>query len=359
MRVAPRPPTSALLSIALAALAFSSTSAQTERRTLSGDRVSIYNLAGRLRVQAGGGANVVVEVTRSGRDANQLALRAGDIRGVATLRVIYPADRIVYPELSSRSNTELRVNEDGTFDDHGGWTGSWREADRVQIHGSGSGLEAHADMVVSVPRGQRLSVHWGAGEALVSNVDGDLSISVAAARITTEHTRGALNLDAGSGSVSVLDAQGEVNLDSGSGSVSVDGVRGNDLSMDSGSGTMTVTNVDVKTLKADVGSGGMRLGRVKASVVRVDVGSGGVDVDMASPVEELVVDGGSGGVTVRLPATQGAEVDIETGSGGIDSDFAVQTTRFGRNHLRGQIGNGRGRIRIESGSGRVRLIKNG
>jgi hypothetical protein len=346
--------TFAVLSIALA---FSSTAAQTERRTLSGDRVSIYNLAGRLRVQPGSGSTVVAEVTRSGRDANQLTLQAGDIRGVSTLRVVYPTDRIVYPELGFRSNTEIHVNPDGTFDDHGGW--NWREADRVQIRGSGSGLEAHADIVVSVPRGQRLSVHWGAGEATVSNVDGDLSISVAAARISTEHTRGALDLDTGSGSVSVLDAVGEVNLDAGSGTVTVDGIRGNELSMDSGSGSMTVNNVDVKTLKADVGSGGLKLGRVKASVVRVDVGSGGVDVDMASAVEELVIDGGSGGVTVRLPATQGADVDIETGSGGIESDFAVQTTRFGRNHLRGQIGNGRGRIRIESGSGRVRLIKNG
>jgi hypothetical protein len=346
--------TLALLSIAVA---FSSTAAQTERRTLSGDRVSIYNIAGRLRVQGGNGSTVVVDVTRSGRDANQLSVQTGDIRGIASLRVVYPSDRIVYPELGFRSNTELRVNPDGTFDDNGGW--SWRESDRVQIRGSGSGLEAHADMVVSVPRGQRLFVHWGAGEATVSNVDGDLSISVSAARISTEHTTGALNLDTGSGSVSVVDAQGEVNLDTGSGAVTVDGIRGNDLSMDSGSGATTVNNVDVKTLKADVGSGGLRLGRVRASVVRVDVGSGGVDIDMVSAVEELIVDGGSGGVTVRLPATQGADVDIETGSGGIESDFAVQTTRFGRDHLRGQIGNGRGRIRIESGSGRVRLIKNG
>jgi DUF4097 and DUF4098 domain-containing protein YvlB len=346
--------TLALLSIAVA---FSSTAAQTERRTLSGDRVSIYNIAGRLRVQGGNGSTVVVDVTRSGRDANQLSVQTGDIRGIASLRVVYPSDRIVYPELGFRSNTEMHVNPDGTFDDNGGW--SWRESDRVQIRGSGSGLEAHADMVVSVPRGQRLFVHWGAGEATVSNVDGDLSISVSAARISTEHTTGALNLDTGSGSVSVVDAQGEVNLDTGSGAVTVDGIRGNDLSMDSGSGATTVNNVDVKTLKADVGSGGLRLGRVRASVVRVDVGSGGVDIDMVSAVEELIVDGGSGGVTVRLPATQGADVDIETGSGGIESDFAVQTTRFGRDHLRGQIGNGRGRIRIESGSGRVRLIKNG
>ena len=332
--------------------------AQTESRTLAGDRVSIYNLVGKVRLQPGTGASVVVQITRGGRDASQLSLQTGDIRGSNSLRVIYPADRIVYPEMSFRSSTEIHVNGDGTFNDQGGW--DWRERDRVQIRGSGSGLEAYADMVVSVPRGQRISVNLGVGQANVANVDGDISVDVSAATISTEHTKGTLNLDTGSGSVTVIDAQGDVNLDTGSGSVTVDGVRGNQLKLDTGSGRMTVDNVDVRIFDADVGSGGIRVSRAKAARVNLDAGSGGVDLDLLSTVEELLVDTGSGGVTVRLPATQSAEVDIETGSGGISSDFAVQTTRFGRNHLRGHIGGGESRalIRIEAGSGSVRLLKN-
>ena len=349
-----RPSARALVAVAL----FSSiVPAQTEQRTLTGERVAIYNLAGRLRVQPGSGSAVTVAITRGGRDGSRLTLASGDIRGANTLRVVYPADRIIYPDMGSRSRTDLRVSGDGTFDDRN-LGRDWYREDHVEIRGSGTGLEAFADLVVSVPKGQRLSVHWGVGEAVVSNVDGDLNINVASARISTEHTRGYLNLDTGSGGVSVVDAQGDVNLDTGSGSVTVDGVKGNDLSMDTGSGTLTVSNVDVKTLKGDVGSGGMRLTRVKAAHVNLDAGSGGIDLDLASTFDELYVDGGSGGVTVRMPATQGADVDIETGSGGIESDFAVQTTRFGRQRLRGQIGDGKGRIRIESGSGRVRLLKN-
>jgi DUF4097 and DUF4098 domain-containing protein YvlB len=96
---------------------------------------------------------------------------------------------------------------------------------------------------------------------------------------------------------------------------------------------------------------------VKASRVDVDAGSGATEIELLSTVESLKVDAGSGGVTVRLPATLSAEVDLETGSGGIDTDFAVQMTRFERRHVVGKIGDGRGRIRIESGSGRVRLVK--
>jgi lia operon protein LiaG len=350
-----RLPARATIAAALLVSTFPAANAQTERRTLSGERVAIYNLAGRLRVQPGTGSAVTVDITRGGRDGSRLTLASGDIRGANSLRVIYPADRIVYPDMGARSRTDLRVHGDGTFDDRND-SREWRE-DRIEIRGSGSGLEAYADLVVSVPKGQRLSVHWGVGEAVVSNVDGDLNINVASARISTEHTRGYLNLDTGSGGVSVVDAQGDVNLDTGSGSVTVDGVKGDELSMDTGSGSMTVSNVDVKTLKGDVGSGGMRLARVKATHVNLDAGSGGVDLDLLSTLDELHVEAGSGGVTIRMPAAQGADVDIETGSGGIETDFAIQTTRFGRQHLRGRIGDGKGRIRIESGSGRVRLLK--
>ena len=69
------------------------------------------------------------------------------------------------------------------------------------------------------------------------------------------------------------------------------------------------------------------------------------------------MDAGSGGVTVRLPANTGAEIDVESGSGGIDTDFAVELRRFERQHMIGKIGDGRGRIRIESGSGHIRLLK--
>src|SRR3569833_2721408 len=92
-------------------------SAQTERHTLSGDRIAVYNLAGKLRVQGGSGSQVIVDVTRAGRDASQLRVAQGDIRGSETLRVIYPSDQIVYPQLGYRSRTLMRVNSDGTFND--------------------------------------------------------------------------------------------------------------------------------------------------------------------------------------------------------------------------------------------------
>lgn len=330
--------------------------AQTERRTITGDRVALYNLAGHLRVQPGSGSDVVVDITRGGRDAAQLKLATGTIRGWETLRIVYPSNQIVYAAEGFRGRTQLRVNSDGTFDDHD--NDGWNSRDRVEIRDSGSGIDAHADLTVSVPRGQRIALHWGVGQATVTNVDGDIRVSVAAATLDAEHTRGRLALSTGSGRVTVNDANGDVDLDTGSGQVSVTGVHGESLGIDTGSGSVTGSDVDVKTLKVDVGSGGIRLGQIKAPHVAVDAGSGGTDLEFLTNLDQITVDAGSGPVTLRLPATQSADVDIETGSGGIDSDFPVQTSRVERNHLRGRIGDGHGRIRIESGSGHVRLLKN-
>jgi len=130
------------------------------------------------------------------------------------------------------------------------------------------------------------------------------------------------------------------------------------LRIDSGSGGVNVNDVTVREFNADVGSGGLRAYRLRAPVVNAETGSGGITLDLLSDVERVNIETGSGGATLRVPANLNAEIDAETGSGGFSTDFEITTRRFSRNHVEGRIGDGRGRIRIEAGSGTVRLLKN-
>src|SRR3954471_16887046 len=205
-----RDTSSVLLTLAALALMCAPANAQTERRSLSSDRVAIYNLAGRVSVEGGSGSDVGVEIRRGGADARQLRIESGDIRGVEALRIIYPSDRVVYPDQDRRGRTQINVRSDGTFGDSGD-RGFGRDRDHVEITSSGSGMEAYADLRITVPRGRDVAIYLAVGEVHVSNVDGDLKVDVASARVTSERTRGSLNLDTGSGGVSVTDAQGEVN----------------------------------------------------------------------------------------------------------------------------------------------------
>ncbi|MGH7521181.1 MAG: hypothetical protein ACREMI_07865, partial [Gemmatimonadales bacterium] len=154
-----------------------SAAAQSSRHALKGESVAIYNLVGELHVEPGSGSDVVVEVQRGGADAAKLEIQAGPLRGRETLRIIYPDDVIVMPEWGRGWNTTLRVRDDGTFGDdgevsghrRGGWRGDGHE---VRITGrSRNGLEAFADLRVTVPTGKTLSVNLGVGKAFVSNVD--------------------------------------------------------------------------------------------------------------------------------------------------------------------------------------------
>ena len=355
-----------ILAIGVAAatvLSAGTAAAQTEHETLTGRDISVYNLAGRITVERGTGSDVTVDVTRGGRDAAKLKIVSSQLRGRNALRVLYPAgDDVVYDgsarERGWGNSTDVRVDADGTWG--GGDRGRQRDRDgrRVRVKTRGSGTEAWADLTIRVPAGKSVAVYLAAGELLASGVDSDLRLDVSAARVTATSTRGRLDIDAGSGAVDVRDAVvSDLKVDNGSGGVRVTDVTSERCAIDVGSGGVVGMGVRCGTLSIDAGSGTVRLEGVASSDVNVDTGSGGVNLLFTTSPKRLIVDAGSGSVTIALPSTLGAEVDIETGSGGITSDFAIKTTRVARNELRGTIGDGSARIRIESGSGTVRLRK--
>jgi lia operon protein LiaG len=332
---------------------------QPERRALPGDRVAVYNLAGVMRLERGTGPDVVVELTRGGPDAAKLSIATGPLRGRETLRVIYPGDELLYRELGHGSNATLHVRDDGTFNDHDGRGGHWSdEGRRVRISGSGGGLEAHVDVRIAIPPGRRVEAYLAVGQAFVSNVEGELRVDAASANVIADHVKGSLLVDTGSGDVRLSDAQGDATLDTGSGDVTVSGITGHELTLDTGSGNVTAERVTADVLKIDTGSGEVSASVVQANDVRIDTGSGSVRLDLVSDLESLLVDTGAGDVTVNLPAEFGAEVDIETSSGEIElRNVTVRTTRLEEDHLTGQIGDGKGRMKIETGSGGVHLIR--
>jgi hypothetical protein len=334
---------------------------QVERYGLSEDDVAIYNLVGEMRLEPGSGPDVVVEVTRGGADAAKLRVLKGELDGTETLRILYPADRIQYTRLSEGSSTQLRVRDNGTFgdddddDDHG--RKRRNQGKQVTIVGRGGGLDAYADTRITVPAGREVSVHLAVGKVSVSNVHGNLHIGAASAPVTTSVTRGELEIDVGSGAVQVTQARGDLSVDTGSGVVGVSDVRGKSVSMNTGSGDVTASDVRSGDLSVRTGSGNIQMTSLTAPEVSLETGSGSVTADLSGEVWEVNVQTGSGDVTLKVPPTLGAEVDIETSSGDIETDFPVEVTRHARDHMTGRIGDGRGKIDIETGSGGIKLVK--
>lgn len=345
------------LPLAFCVVFAASGTAQTTRYVLKGDSVAVYNLVGELRVEPGAGSDVAVQVTRGGADAARLDVQSGPLRGREALRIIYPEDVISLPTWGRGWNTTLRVRDDGTFGDGGGWR---REGREVRITGRGRGLEAYADLRVSVPAGKRVALHLGVGKAFVSNVDGVILVDAASADVSADRTRGALHIETGSGTVDVRDASGEVSLETGSGEVTATGLRGGTerVTIETGSGSITVTGADASQLHLETGSGDITVTGAKANELSFETGSGNVDVALTATFNALSIETGSGNVTLRVPPTIGAEVDLDTGSGEFDlGGLTIQVRRLEQDHITGTIGDGRGRLTIETGSGNVRLVK--
>jgi hypothetical protein len=330
---------------------------QAERYSILGSEVAIYNLAGEVKVEPGAGPGVTAEVTRGGADAAKLKLAQSEVNGRKTLRIIYPGDRIQYGRLTDGSSTQLRVRDDGTFSDHDDDNEHRNEGRRVTIAGGGGGLAAHADLRVIVPRGKQVALYLAVGKVNMANVEGDLILDVASAPVTTSNTRGELRIEVGSGAVQVTQSRGDLSIDTGSGAVAVSDVRGESVSIETGSGEVTTSDVRTSQLSVQTGSGDIRASNLMAGQVSLETGSGAVTADVSGEVWNVDVETGSGDITLRVPPTLGAEVDIETSSGDIETDFEVSVTRHARDHLTGRIGDGRGKIDIETGSGGIKLLR--
>lgn len=319
---------------------------------VQGDDVAVYDLAGHVSVVRGSGSDVVVHVDRGGSDGAQLRVETGEVGGRPSLRVVFPGDEIVYPEMGRGSSSRVSVRDDGTFGDDRGDRGN-----RVRIKGSGSGLEAWADLVIEVPAGRRLSAYLAVGEMEAHGVEGDLRLDTRSGRVTAADITGSLDIDTGSGGVDVRGITGSLKVDTGSGGIDASSLSGDRIDLETGSGGVEADGIDTPSLSVDTGSGRVTMKRVSAPEVLVDTGSGGVELELLTDVDRLDIDTGSGGVVVRAPSDLGAMVEIDTGSGGIDLDFPLEVSSVRRDRVEGRLGDGDGTIRIDTGSGGIRILR--
>ena len=337
----------------LSALLLATAAPAQERFTLTGRDVAIYNLAGTMHITTGSGNATEVEVTRVGKDANQLRVATGTIDGSNTLRVIYPADDIIYPSKKGHdSQTNMRVNDDGTF-------GRGRAGRRVSLstcpRGGRDALEMGADLVVRVPAGVTLLARLGVGQVEVRNVNGNITVDNSAGSITALGTRGELTLNTASGDIAVSNAEGDVNVSTASGGVRMEDVNARAVKVDVASGGIEVEDVRAPRVDLETASGQIRVRALESARVKLSTASGAIEADLTGKLENADIETASGFINVRVPRGVDATLDVETASGSIDVDLPIKITTQRRNELRGTLGAGTGRISLSTASGSIKV----
>jgi hypothetical protein len=172
------------------------------------------------------------------------------------------------------------------------------------------------DYDVTAPRGTQLEAGTGSGDLRLH----DLGSS--------------LQADTGSGNIRASGFSGHVELRSGSGDIHAELQSANDVSARSGSGQVVVSGIN-GSLFAETGSGDIEATGRPAAEWRLRSGSGSVTLN-----------------TGNAPFT----LDASTGSGDVHSDASISTHgTIGDHHISGQVNGGGPTVRVETGSGDIRI----
>jgi DUF4097 and DUF4098 domain-containing protein YvlB len=161
-------------------------------------------------------------------------------------------------------------------------------------------------------------------------------------------------LDANSGSGDVTDdGVGEnAKLGTGSGNIHATGLKGA-FSVNTGSGNIFAEQSGPGDVKAQTGSGNIELRDLHGSL-RAGTGSGDIKIS-GDPAGEWKLETGSGNIEF-WPGNAGLTLDASTGSGTVHSDHEMTVQgSFDHHHITGKINGGGPTVRIQTGSGDVRI----
>jgi DUF4097 and DUF4098 domain-containing protein YvlB len=224
-------------------------------------------------------------------------------------------------------------------------------AGQVRIHGivhagPGASDEQVREIVANPPIEQngnsiRVGSHNNVGQHNVSisyeieaPADTALTANTGSGDIVDDGVGQNAKLATGSGNINATGLLGGFSIITGSGNVHLEGSGEGDGKAQTGSGDMELKNVH-GGLKAQTGSGDIKVTGTPAAPWRLMTGSGDVELWAGN-----------------APMT----LDASTGSGGIHTDHEMVTEgTVNKHHIVGKLNGGGTEVRIETGSGEIRV----
>jgi hypothetical protein len=161
-----------------------------------------------------------------------------------------------------------------------------------------------------------------------------------------------LEANSGSGDLRLVDLGGPLKANTGSGSIEANGLTGR-VALQTGSGDVHAEMNTSSDVKAQTGSGSIRLRGVNGGLY-AETGSGDIEIQ-GQPSTNWKLETGSGSVTLNTGNAR-FSLDATTGSGSVHSDPPITTHgSLERHHVTGDINGGGPTVRVETGSGDIRV----
>jgi putative adhesin len=161
-----------------------------------------------------------------------------------------------------------------------------------------------------------------------------------------------LTANSGSGDLRISDLNGPARLNTGSGSIEASGLSGH-ITLETGSGDIQAEMLSSSGVKAQTGSGSIRLKNVQGELYS-ETGSGDMEIQ-GQPTAAWKLETGSGSITLNTGNSH-FSLDAQTGSGSVHSDPPLTTHgSLEHHHVTGDINGGGPMVRIQTGSGDIRI----
>ncbi len=161
-----------------------------------------------------------------------------------------------------------------------------------------------------------------------------------------------LEATSGSGDLRLQDLGGPLKANTGSGTIEAGGFSGR-VQLETGSGDIRAGLQSANDVKAETGSGSIHLQGVEGALF-AETGSGDIEIG-GHPASNWKLETGSGSVTLNV-GTAHFTLDASTGSGTVHSDPPLTTHgALERHHIQGDVNGGGPTVRVETGSGDIRI----
>ena len=162
-----------------------------------------------------------------------------------------------------------------------------------------------------------------------------------------------LTATSGSGEVDIQEVGSSLKAETGSGSVRAYGIQGA-ANLQTGSGDIELQQTGPGEVRAQTGSGSVRLKGVSGGL-HAGTGSGDIEVS-GKPTNDWKLGTGSGSVHLNIGKSTPFTVNASTGSGGIhiEQPFNMQGD-LNRHHITASVNGGGPVVRIDTGSGDIRI----
>jgi DUF4097 and DUF4098 domain-containing protein YvlB len=211
-----------------------------------------------------------------------------------------------------------------------------------------------ANYTITVPADSQIRAIASSGTIQVRGIKGPATLIAGSGTITAENIAEDVQATVGSGTLRLSQIQGQVQATSGSGSIQLSETHG-DVRAQTGSGNIQITKAG-DTVEASSGSGNISVGQVTADV-RAHSSSGDVTVE-GNPQSDTYWDirTSSGAVSLHVPPTASFRLYAHSRSGDIDTQIPIMMEgTTGKHELRARIGDGKARVEVETGSGKILL----